>query len=68
MCLLGSDCTNAFEDVGHSASAYEMLKDFCIGDFVESKTEKCDIKEKPASCATSSCCAPKAKPSGSANQ
>ena len=36
---LGMDCTNAFEDVGHSSSAYEMLKDFYIGDLVESSVE-----------------------------
>lgn len=41
------DCTNAFEDVGHSASAYEMLKDFYIGDVVESK--------ESVKCATSCC-------------
>ena len=34
------DCTNAFEDVGHSASAYEMLKEFYIGDLVESKSNE----------------------------
>ncbi len=28
---IGTDATAAFEDVGHSESAYDMLKDFCIG-------------------------------------
>lgn len=54
--ILGADCTNAFEDVGHSSSAYEMLKDFYIGELVESKPEA-DSK----TCATSACCAPKKK-------
>ena len=36
---LGTDCTNAFEDVGHSESAYEMLKEFYIGDIVEFKNK-----------------------------
>lgn len=54
------DCTNAFEDVGHSSSAYEMLKDFEIGDLVESKSadaDKCcdDMKSASASCAPSAC-------------
>lgn len=60
--FLGMDCTVAFEDVGHSESAYDMLKDFYIGDLVESKddcSDKCcggDMKPtssnicKPSSC------------------
>lgn len=57
------DCTNAFEDVGHSSSAYDMLKDFYIGDLVESKCETksncatkcCDEKKSvPSACSTSS--------------
>ena len=46
------DCTNAFEDVGHSSSAYEMLKDFYIGDLVESKKQ---TSGKEPACATSCC-------------
>ena len=46
------DCTNAFEDVGHSSSAYEMLKDFCIGDLVESKSQ---INGNGSSCADKCC-------------
>ena len=37
---LGTDATVAFDDIGHSSSAYEMLKDFYIGDVVESKAGK----------------------------
>jgi cytochrome b involved in lipid metabolism len=31
----GEDCTEAFEDVGHSHDAREMLKDYLIGDLDE---------------------------------
>ena len=55
-CFKGEDCTNAFEDVGHSASAYEMLKDFYIGELVESKEKSCST-----STSGSTCCAPKKK-------
>lgn len=60
--VIGADCTNAFEDVGHSASAYEMLKDFYIGELVESKdnssccatktatVDSADSKKPPKSC------------------
>lgn len=59
--FLGMDCTVAFEDVGHSESAYDMLKDFYIGDFVESKVncaDKCcgDMKSSSSNtCKPSSC-------------
>ena len=52
--FLGLDCTNAFEDVGHSSSAYDMLKDFYIGDLVESKSQ--DIKKEADSCCITKCC------------
>ena len=55
-CSKGEDCTNAFEDVGHSSSAYEMLKDFYIGDLVESKEKSCSTS---TSNSKSTCCAPK---------
>lgn len=54
------DCTNAFEDVGHSSSAYEMLKDFYIGDLVESK---CGTNGKESNCATKCCDEKKSVPS-----
>ena len=31
----GDDATEAFEDVGHSSDAREMLKDYLIGELVE---------------------------------
>lgn len=46
------DATSAFEDVGHSSSAYEMLKDFFIGDLVESKDQP---NEKVSPCQTKCC-------------
>ncbi len=30
--LKGQDATTAFEDIGHSASAYNLLENFYIGD------------------------------------
>lgn len=58
--VLGLDCTAAFEDIGHSQSAYDMLKDFHIGELVESKSTSGSCSEKIDACATkigsSSCC------------
>ncbi len=31
----GDDSTEAFEDVGHSSDAREMMKDYLIGELVE---------------------------------
>ena len=31
----GTDATEAFEDVGHSTDAREMMKDYCIGELNE---------------------------------
>ncbi|KAK3603783.1 hypothetical protein CHS0354_042787 [Potamilus streckersoni] len=37
----GGDATEAFEDVGHSTDARELMKDYCIGEVPESqKTNK----------------------------
>ncbi|KAL3860322.1 hypothetical protein ACJMK2_010461 [Sinanodonta woodiana] len=37
----GGDATEAFEDVGHSTDARELMKDYCIGEVPESqKTSK----------------------------
>ena len=33
--VLGKDASEAFEDVGHSSDARELLKDFYIGDIAE---------------------------------
>ncbi|XP_052815142.1 cytochrome b5-like [Mya arenaria] len=32
----GGDATDAFEDVGHSTDARELMKDYLVGDIVES--------------------------------
>lgn len=32
---LGGDATDAFEDVGHSTDARELMKDYLIGDVIE---------------------------------
>lgn len=60
--FLGMDCTVAFEDVGHSSNAYEMLKDFYIGDLVESKgdcgADKCCGDMKPTTSSKSNSCKP----------
>lgn len=41
--VVGKDATEAFEDVGHSSDAKELLKKFKIGEVVNSETE---LKEK----------------------
>ena len=35
------DSTIAFEEVGHSGGAYELLSEYCIGDVVEKEDESC---------------------------
>ena len=42
----GTDATEAFEDVGHSSDAREMLKDYFIGDVDEA--DKKGIEDKGA--------------------
>lgn len=59
----GLDATAAFEDVGHSESAYEMLKDFYIGEVGEissadaTKEDSC-CKPKEACKPSDACCKP----------
>lgn len=49
--ILGTDATEAFEDVGHSAGAREMLKEYCIGEVTENESVKeertCAISRGP---------------------
>ena len=59
--VLGTDCTESFEDVGHSNDARDLLKDYLLGDlheedckdsnpksgnYVWQATDKKDSKEK----------------------
>ena len=53
--MAGTDATVAFEDVGHSESAYEMLKDFLIGEV----GDKCSQPVESKACAAKpvgACC------------
>eukprot|EP01104_Vermistella_antarctica_P007234 TRINITY_DN1798_c2_g1_i1.p1 TRINITY_DN1798_c2_g1~~TRINITY_DN1798_c2_g1_i1.p1 ORF type:complete len:142 (+),score=37.64 TRINITY_DN1798_c2_g1_i1:59-484(+) len=54
--VAGTDATDAFEDVGHSEDAIEMLKDYYIGDVVEDlpKAAAAPITEAVAAAAPSS--------------
>ena len=36
----GQDSTEAFEDVGHSTDAREMLKEYLIGDLIEVRCKR----------------------------
>jgi len=33
--LIGADSTDAFEDVGHSTDARELMKDYLVGELTE---------------------------------
>lgn len=46
---LGTDATEAFEDVGHSAGAREMLKEYLIGEVTEVEDHKDERASKSAS-------------------
>lgn len=48
----GEDATEAFEDVGHSTDARDMLKDYYIGDVVESE-KKGKVDKGPKSWSSS---------------
>ena len=37
---LGGDATEAFEDVGHSVDAKELMKDFFVGNISKPKVKK----------------------------
>jgi cytochrome b involved in lipid metabolism len=49
----GQDATDAFEDVGHSDEARELLVDFYVGDFDESSATKAKKEAKAATKAAS---------------
>ncbi|XP_053401986.1 cytochrome b5-like [Mercenaria mercenaria] len=42
----GGDATDAFEDVGHSTDARELMKDYLIGDIVESERKNRAVQER----------------------
>jgi cytochrome b involved in lipid metabolism len=42
----GDDATEAFEDVGHSSDAREMLKDYLIGELAEVNDVTCISRKK----------------------
>ena len=43
----GKEATEAFEDVGHSTDAREMMKKFKIGEIVESERTETQVKSQP---------------------
>lgn len=43
----GKEATEAFEDVGHSTDARDMMKKFKIGEIVESEKIKTQTKAQP---------------------
>lgn len=43
----GRDATEAFEDVGHSSDARELMKKYKIGEIVESERRKVPEKSQP---------------------
>lgn len=48
----GRDASEAFEDVGHSSDARELMKKYLVGDII--KSEHKPVKEKPNSWASAS--------------
>lgn len=42
----GGDATDAFEDVGHSTDARELMKDYLVGDIVESERKNRTVQER----------------------
>lgn len=40
----GKECSEAFEDVGHSTDAREMMQKYLVGEIIES--EKIPVKQK----------------------
>lgn len=48
----GRDASEAFEDVGHSSDARELMKKYHVGDIIEA--ERKPVKEKPNSWASTS--------------
>ena len=43
----GKESSEAFEDVGHSSDAREMMKKFKIGELIESERKKVPEKTHP---------------------
>lgn len=46
----GRDASEAFEDVGHSSDARELMKKYLLGDIIEAECKP--VKEKPNSWAS----------------
>ena len=42
--LVGGDATEAFEDVGHSTDARELMKDYVIGELPEVHVQQAECK------------------------
>lgn len=43
----GKEATEAFEDVGHSTDARELMKKYKIGELVESERKEVPVKPQP---------------------
>lgn len=43
----GKEATEAFEDVGHSTDAREMMKKFKVGELIESERKQVPVKKEP---------------------
>ncbi|KAH3772762.1 cytochrome b5-like [Dreissena polymorpha] len=50
----GGDATDAFEDVGHSTDARELMKDYLVGEIVESERKNKENQEKTSPSAPTS--------------
>lgn len=45
--MAGKETTEAFEDVGHSTDARELMKKYKIGELIESERKKTVEKSQP---------------------
>lgn len=43
----GKEATEAFEDVGHSSDARELMKKYKVGELIESERKKIPEKSQP---------------------
>lgn len=43
----GKEATEAFEDVGHSSDAREMMKRYKVGELIESERKQIPVKKEP---------------------
>lgn len=43
----GREATEAFEDVGHSSDAREMMKKFKVGELIEAERKQIPVKKEP---------------------